>query len=174
MSISPLVSSILLKGVTGLASKTLSRFDDVKEASPSAKPVGQDDNLGLAAKEFGQLLRSYQDMLSDRIQAPYLDGAAENNRKALEEVSDALSQHLETLDIHAGMSGLMEQLEAGLPQFELEGQSLGSPFQEGIWALLGAQERALLEQVSRAEKGGEPVETGADELALRMKRQFMA
>ncbi|MBV1869450.1 MAG: hypothetical protein KUG76_00975 [Gammaproteobacteria bacterium] len=174
MSISPLVSSVLLKGVTGLASKALSRIDEVKEANPSVKPVGHDDNLGVAAKEFGQLLRSYQDILSDRIQAPYLDGAVENNRKALEEVSGALSQHLETLDIHADMSGLMEQLEAGLPQFELEGQSLGSPFREGIWALLGAQERALLAQVSMAEKGGKSVETSADELALRMKRQFMA
>lgn len=173
MSISPLVSSVLLKGVASFASKALNRLDEAKEVSSGAKLEGQGESVRASAKEFGRLLRSYQEVLSDRIQPPYLEGAVENNQRALEEVSEALSQHLDTLDIRAERSGLMEQLGAGLSEFGFEGQGLGSPFQSGVWPLLGEGERSLLKSTYGAEQAGKSVEVSANELALRIKSKFM-
>ena len=171
MGIHPLVSGMVMKGVASLASKTLDRFDEVRE--PQSSRLAQGQNVSPEAKEFGRLLQSYQEMLSDRIKPPYLAGAIENNQQALEEVSAAFSQHLGALDIPIDKGRLMEQLEAGLPELEVNGEGIGSAFQGGVWQLLGSGERSLLQQAhSEASSGQQPM-SGVHELALSMKRKFM-
>lgn len=171
MGIHPLVSGMVMKGVASLASKALDRFDEERE--PQSSRLAQGQNVSPEAKEFGRLLQSYQEMLSDRIKPPYLEGAIENNQQALEEVSAAFSQHLDALGIPIDKGRLMEQLEAGLPELEVNGEGIGSAFQGGVWQLLGSDERDLLQQAhSEASSGRQPM-SGVHELALSMKKKFM-
>jgi hypothetical protein len=171
MGIHPLVSGMVMKGVASLASKALDRFDEAK--APQSNRLEQGQNMSAEAKEFGQLLQSYQEMLSDRIRPPYLEGAVESNHQALEEVSAAFSQHLETMGISLDEGQLMEQLEAGLPELKVNGESIGSAFQSGIWQLLGSGERGLLQQAHREAGSGQQSMESVHELALSMKRKFM-
>lgn len=172
MGIQPLVAGMVMKGVANLASKALDHFDEVGETQSSC--LAQGKNVSPEAKEFGRLLQSYQEMLSDRIKPPYLEGAIENNRQALEEVSAAFSQHLDTLSIPIDKGRLMEQMEAGLPELEVNGEGIGSAFQSGVWQLLGSGERDLLQQAHSEARSGQQSMSGVHELALSMKRKFMA
>jgi hypothetical protein len=174
MSIEALVSGVLLKGVSKLATSMFHRTEKTPDSQDLTKKNDSHDVSDKGAR-IDSVFNYYQKQLYAQLQPPYIDGAVEHNQGVLEELSEALATRLNAMGQKADRGRLIEQLENSMADLTVEeGRSLGNPFQSGIWSLLGGQERAMLTTAYNDARSGKDSMKSVHELALAMRRDFMA
>lgn len=167
MTINPLLASTLIKGASVVFSKVSEALIDPPSSTKSLETEGVD--FSDKSQQLGDLLSSFQARLSSMLQPPYLSGATEANREALQNVSIELAAELKDKGLKTELGELMSALEYAVEPFEEEGVSLGSAFHRGAWQVLGASEHSVLSEAwEEAKVGGLPVES-VHQLALNMR-----